>query len=75
MMWNGLLSAVIALAFMSGLIYYLYEYLPEYRVVMDFRVIGILYAAVVIVAILLTSMSAHIAVRKFLRMKAEDLYY
>ena len=75
MMWNGLLSAVIALAFMSGLICYLYEYLPEYRVVMDFSVIGILYAAVVIVAILLTSMSAHIAVRKFLRMKAEDLYY
>ena len=75
MMWNGLISAVIALLCMTGLIYYLYEYLPEYRVVMDFRMIGILYVAVLLVSIALTGMSAHVAVRKFLRMKAEDLYY
>jgi cell division transport system permease protein len=75
MMLNGLLSAVIALLCMTGLIYYLYEYLPEYRVVMDFRMIGILYVAVLLVSIVLTGMSAHVSVRKFLRMKAEDLYY
>lgn len=75
MMLNGLLSAVIALLCMTGLIYYLYEYLPEYRVVMDFRMIGILYVAVLLVSIVLTGMSAHVSVCKFLRMKAEDLYY
>ncbi|MDD4819963.1 MAG: permease-like cell division protein FtsX [Flavobacteriales bacterium] len=74
-MVNGLLSAAIAIAIISGLIYYLYTYLPEYRVVMDFQMIGLLYVGIVLIAGCLTFIGSSFALKKFLGMHAEDLYY
>lgn len=72
---NGLLSAMIALILISSLVYYLYTYLPEYRVVMDFQLIGILYGGIILISACLTVVGSSFALRKFLSMHAEDLYY
>ena len=72
---NGLLSAFIAIAMLSGIIYYLYRWQSEYRIIIDFDMIGILFAAVIAISAVINVLSGRFAIRKFLRMDAEDLYY
>lgn len=72
---NGLLSAFIAIAMLSGIIYYLYRWQSEYRIIIDFEMIGILFAAVIAISAVINVLSGRFAIRKFLRMDAEDLYY
>ena len=72
---SALLSAAIALTLLSGIVYYLYRWQPEYRLVLDFRLIGVLYCGIVVASALITMISGRIAVRKFLSMRTEDLYY
>ena len=74
-MLNGLLSAFIAVAIISGMVYYLYTYFPDYRVVIDFELIGMLYAGIIIISVILTVIGSSFALKKFLSMHAEDLYY
>ncbi len=72
---NGLLSAFIAIAMLSGIIYYLYRWQSEYRIIIDFEMIGILFVAVIAISAVINVLSGRFAIRKFLRMDAEDLYY
>ena len=72
---NGLLSAFIAIAMLSGIIYYLYRWQSEYRIIIDFEMIGILFAAVIAISAVINVLSGRFAIRKFLRMDAEDIYY
>ena len=72
---RGLLSAFIAIAMLSGIIYYLYRWQSEYRIIIDFEMIGILFAAVIAISAVINVLSGRFAIRKFLRMDAEDLYY
>ena len=72
---DGLLSAFIAIAMLSGIIYYLYRWQSEYRIIIDFEMIGILFAAVIAISAVINVLSGRFAIRKFLRMDAEDLYY
>lgn len=72
---SAFLSALLALALLSGIVYYLYRWQPEYRLVLDFRLIGVLYCGIVAVSVLITLISGRIAVRKFLSMRTEDMYY
>ena len=72
---NGLLSAFIAIAMLSGIIYYLYRWQSEYRIIIDFEMRGILFAAVIAISAVINVLSGRFAIRKFLRMDAEDLYY
>ena len=72
---SALISAAIALILLSGIVYYLYQWQPEYRIVLDLRLIGALYCGLVIISVLITMISGRTAVRKFLGMRPEDLYY
>lgn len=72
---SALISALIALALLSGIVYYLYRWQPEYRLVLDFRLIGVLFCGLVAISVFITMISGRIAVRKFLKMRTEDMYY
>ena len=72
---SALISAFIALILLSGIVYYLYQWQPEYRIVLDLRLIGALYCGLVVISVLITMISGRTAVRKFLGMRPEDLYY
>ena len=72
---SALISAAIALILLSGIVYYLYQWQPEYRIVLDLRLIGALYCGLVVISVLITMISGRTAVRKFLGMRPEDLYY
>ena len=66
---------IVIPSMLSGIIYYLYRWQSEYRIIIDFEMIGILFAAVIAISAVINVLSGRFAIRKFLRMDAEDLYY
>lgn len=73
-MLNGLLSGVIAIILLLGVMYSLGNNIPEFFDLQNFNVYFILFAAVIVLGILISWISTSLAVRKFLRMQSGDLY-
>ena len=71
---QGLLSAFIALMVLGGGMYGLYCYEPDMTIVIDWQVLAITSASVLLSGVLITTFCAWLSVNKFLRMKAGDLY-
>lgn len=71
---NGFLSGVIALLLLSGVLFSISNNLPEFFDLQNFNVYILLFAAVIVLGILISWVSTSLAVRKFLRMQSGDLY-
>lgn len=72
---NGIASAFIAIALLMGVIYSAQQNLPELVKLQDISLYLILFSSVVILGILISWISTSLAVRKFLRIQSQDLYY
>ena len=72
---QGLYSAFVAIIFLCAIIYYAQQELPELIEIQDFEIFASLFALVIFCGIMISSISTFFAVRKFLRMKTDDLYY
>ena len=71
---TGLLAAVLADAVLAGGVYALYTYEPGVLTVITWQVMAITGGTVFIFGLLITLLCSWVAVNKFLRMKAGDLY-
>ena len=72
---NGLIGALVAIALMSGGLFYLWKSQPEVAAMINLYAIGAIYLGMILMATGVTSLSTFIAMRRFLKMKIEDLYY
>lgn len=72
---NGLAGATIAIILLSLLIYGLSNEFEGMIGFANIRLIGVLFAIVVFLGILITFISTFFAVNRYLRMNADDLYY
>ena len=70
----GLLAAVLADAVLAGGIYALYTYEPSVLTVITWQVMAVTGGTVFVFGLLITLLCSYVAVNKFLRMKAGDLY-
>ena len=73
--WIGVLSAVIADAFLWGAAYWLVSYEPELIRVITPEVMLLVSVAVLVFGVLITWLCALLSINKYLRMKASTLYY
>ena len=73
-MLNGLISGIIAILLLLGVMYSVGNNIPEFFELQNFNVYFILFAAVIVLGILISWISTSLAVRKFLRMQSGDLY-
>lgn len=71
---QGLISAILALVFLSGIITALWQNLPELQTITDPKMLFILYIFVIILGILVSGISTFIVVNKYLRLKPDKLY-
>ena len=71
---QGLLSAFLALLVLGGGIYALYRYEPELMTLINWEILAITGAAVLLFGFLITTFCAWLSVNKFLKMKAGELY-
>lgn len=73
--WSGILAAVVADAVLMGTAYWLVSYEPELIRVITPEVMLLVSAAVFVFGIAITFLCAYLSINKYLRMKANTLYY
>jgi cell division transport system permease protein len=73
--FNGLISALIALGLLGLLLSLAFQEIPELIQVTDFTIYLILIIFILVLGVLLSWLSTWLSVRKYLRMKTDDLYH
>ena len=72
---NGLISALVALGLLLLLVSLAFQEIPELYQVSDLMMYVALTAFILVLGVLLSWLSTLMAVRKYLRMKTDDLYH
>ncbi len=72
---HGIYGALIAIALLIGIIYWAQQEIPELIVLQDVDLFVSLFALVIFMGIFITWICTYLAVRKYLRLKTDDLYY
>ena len=72
--WQGLLSGVIAGAVVFGFLLLIEQFFPQIIYMTDIQLFFIVLSGIILFGILITVLSTSIALRKYLRMKLDNLY-
>lgn len=71
---SGLISALIAVLGLIALIYFAGTQLPELNALRDYVLLSFLIAGILVMGILISVLSTHRSVVKYLKLKLDDLY-
>ncbi|MES2284660.1 MAG: permease-like cell division protein FtsX [Bacteroidota bacterium] len=72
---HGIYGATIAILMLIGVLYFAQKQLPELVELQDEKMLATLFGLVIVLGIIISWISTSLAVRKYLRLKADDLYY
>ena len=72
---HGIYGAVIAISMLLGILYFAQKNLPELGALQDNTMLASLFGLVIILGILISWISTSMAVRKYLRLKSDELHY
>jgi cell division transport system permease protein len=72
---QGLYSAIFAIILLSAILYFLMREVPELVSLYDLNIYLAVFGLVIITGMFLAWISTFFAVRKYLKMKEDDLYY
>ena len=71
---NGALSGIIAVAAIIGIIIFAEKWLPEIKALRDYTLLSILFISIILLGMVISFVSTHRSVIKYLKMKLDDLY-
>lgn len=71
----GMVGAVIALAGMAAVLYYLNQTFPELELLADPVILAILFVSVFVASMIITWFSTFLATQRFLNLRTDELYY
>ncbi len=71
---NGLVAALVAIAAVWGSVLLVEQFIPDFKILHDNTGLLILFGIIIVLGILITLVSTHTAVIKYLKMKLDDLY-
>ena len=72
---HGLYGSVVAILLLIGLIYFAQNQAPELFAISDFDNFALLFAFVILAGVIISWISTFFAMRKYLKMKLDDLYF
>jgi cell division transport system permease protein len=72
---QGLWGAILAILLLSGLLYILKGQLPEVSSLYNLEIFATLFGFVIVMGVIISWLSTWVAVRRYLRMTEDDLYY
>lgn len=72
---HGIYGAIIAISMLIGVLSFAQKLLPELVELQDEKMLATLFGVVIIIGIIISWVSTSLAVRKYLRLKADDLHY
>ena len=71
---HGLVSALLAIGVLALIIYLIYKDAPDLQDTLNMPGIGVIFATLALLGILITVASTYFVVNKYLRMRVDDLY-
>jgi cell division transport system permease protein len=71
---DGFISAVVAIGLLMGVMYFVFQEIPELVQMADLVLYMVLIVTVLLLGILISWFSTWLSVRKYLRMKTDELY-
>ncbi len=71
---NGAISGIIAVAVILGVIVIAERWLPEIKALRDYTMLASLFLAIILLGVVISFVSTHRSVIKYLKMKLDDLY-
>ncbi len=72
---HGIYGALIAILMLMGVLYFAQKQVPELADLQDEKMLISLFVLVIILGIIISWISTSLAVRKYLRLKSDELYY
>ena len=72
---HGILAASLAIALLTGFMYFAHQQIPELIEIQDLNLLISLMTGILITGIVISYLSTFLAVRKYLRLKTDELYY
>ena len=73
--WHGMIGALLAVGLLVGGLYLLRTYMPDMLAFTDLVDLAILFGAVVLLGLLISSISTWFSVGRYLRMNSEELHW
>ena len=71
----GVLGALVSIGGLVAFIMYIDNTIPELEMLADYKILGILFASIIGLGILITWISTFFATQRFLNLRTEELYY
>ena len=71
----GIVGALIAIAALAGLSYYIEKQIPEISLLNNLELLAVVFGGVLLLGILITWISTFFATRRFLNLRTNELYY
>ena len=72
---QGLYSAIFAIIILGTILYFLFQQVPEFASLFDLYLYLAVFGLVIVTGMFLSWISTFFAVRKYIKMKEDDLYY
>jgi len=72
---HGIFAAVVAIALLIGTMYVAQKKIPDLIKLQDIEMIGTLFLFIIVVGTFISWISTLLAVRKYLKLRTEELYY
>jgi len=74
-LWHGIIGALVAIGLLVGTLQLTQRYMPDLLAFTNVFTLGILFAAVLALGLLISLLSTWFAVGRYLRMNSEDLHW
>lgn len=72
--FQGFVSSLIAIALLSGFLFFLQKEIKDFIKYLDFELLGILFLSIILIGIALSTIATYFAVNRFLNIHKDDLY-
>ncbi len=72
--WNGVLSALLGIAFLNAILWLVQQQIPELKTLQDWPGILTVFGLLIVAGILITFSSTYYVINKYLKMRVDDMY-
>ena len=71
---NGFIASLVAIALLSGLLYYIVGLNRDYVALVDINHVGVIFASMMIVGMLMCGIAAHFSTNRFIELNYDELF-
>lgn len=72
--WHGLVSSIIAILILNGMLWYVYQSVPELADLQNKPLMILLFISLLVLGVLISIISTYVVVNKYLKLRVDEVY-